>query len=108
MRINKKKLLDIFLKDLESNCPESPFDEFGIQRNGWTHVDKYLTEKGYHGERAVRIKSERNSVKLRLFSFLSFQGGDSYWVRIPRDLAEKILFFGAVPEVNEPTPTAEK
>ena len=57
MRIDKKKLLDIFLKDLQSNCPESPFDEFGIQRNGWTHVDKYLTDKGYHGERAVRIKS---------------------------------------------------
>lgn len=94
MRIDKRRLLNIFLKDLERNCPEA------VQRNGWVHADRHLTDKGYQGERAVRIESERGSIKFRLFEFSPFQGGDAYWIRLPRDMAEKIIVFGAVPDLT--------
>jgi hypothetical protein len=94
VRIDKKKLLKIFLDDLERNCPDS------VQRNGWTHADKYLTDKGYEGHRAYKLESRRGKIKFKLFHFRPFQGGDFYWVRLDRKVAEKIIVFGHVPDLS--------
>lgn len=101
MKIDKKRLLNIFLEDLEKNCPEA------VRRDGWIWADKYLTSKGYQGQRSVRLESRPGSIKFKLFHFPPFQGGDAYWLRLDRDTAEKILVFGQVPDLSRKLPDAD-
>jgi hypothetical protein len=117
MKIDKKRLRDIIVNHVNENgiplthiVKEKPWMlgwmrdllSRGRRQRGtdehltgvvWYCAERTLTAMGYK----VSSKCRNGQVCVNLFSW----GPDNIWVQIPKEIAEKILVFGVVPNLKE-------